>query len=471
MEDSKLILLLKTFDKEDWRWFRKFLLSPYFNSREELILLFDYLRKQAPDFGPLGLKKEKIFKKIFPKQPFNEKDLSYSMSYLLSLAEKFLMQRQFEDSPPNMNNHLLRSLVNRQLNKHYNFHFDKFEKQLQTYQTVHIDYYLQQYHLAEIAHTHFETQNLRQNDNQQLQETHRHLNQFYFLHLLKHSCELLTRKKAYGGEFQPLLTDSVIHFLQQQENIDPLLSIFLQIYTLLKEENPSSDFELLKTLLQQFEDKIPQSEKRFIFLHAINYCLLQINKNNQPNYYVEQSLELYLKGIKEGFLLNNGYLSPWTFKNVIRLGLNLKRYSFTEDFIQTYHKQLELEFQEDALHYNLANLYYQKKDYQTAQIHLIQVQFSDIFYTLGAKTMLLKIYYVQEEIEALFSLMASFSIYLRRNKKISSDYRATFSNFNSLLSQIVRAQKDKIPAIVEKINNTKQLTERKWLLEICNPSK
>ena len=60
MEGSKLIGLLKTFEKEDWTWFKKFLLSPYFNNREELIPFLDYLRGQAPEFKTKAIQKEKI---------------------------------------------------------------------------------------------------------------------------------------------------------------------------------------------------------------------------------------------------------------------------------------------------------------------------------------------------------------------------------------------------------------------------
>jgi len=160
-------------------------------------------------------------------------------------------------------------------------------------------------------------------------------------------------------------------------------------------------------------------------------------------------------------------LSPWTFKNVIRLGLNLKRYDWTEQFIQKYYKKLAPEFQEDAMHYNLADLYYRKKNYKIAQNHLQLVEYSDVFYNLDAKEMLLKIYYENNETESLFSLIASFSIYLRRNKKISMNVRDTYLNFATLLHQIVRTTKSKIPTIINKINQTKLVANRSWLLQIC----
>ena len=81
--------------------------------------------------------------------------------------------------------------------------------------------------------------------------------------------------------------------------------------------------------------------------------------------------------------------------------------------------------------------------------------------------MLLRIYYEINEGEALFALIASFSIYLRRNKKITKETREAYLNFTNILGRIVRATKYKYPAIIEKINETKRLYNRNWLLEIC----
>ena len=107
MQDSKLILLVKTFNKEDWRWFKKFLLSPYFNNREELLPFFDYLRSKSTNFETKSIKKEKVFQKLFPKEKYDEKKISYLMNYLLSAAERFLAQKKIETQSPLINNFLL----------------------------------------------------------------------------------------------------------------------------------------------------------------------------------------------------------------------------------------------------------------------------------------------------------------------------------------------------------------------------
>jgi len=471
MQNSKLIDLLKTFEKEDWRWFRKFLLSPYFNSREDLVPFFDYLRKCAPEFEEKAIRKEKVFKKVYPKQAYDEKQISYAMNFMLSQAERFLAQREIETKPPLVNNYLLQSLVDRNLDKHYKYQYEKSIKTLNKWKKESSDYYYFEFQMSKIANARFLSQKLRRYD-KNLENINESLDQLFALNKIKYSCEMLSRSQFLKSEYSPPSEEEIQRlFIIINKEKSPLTIIYLEIYQLLKEENSEQNFENLKQYLNDFRNDIPKSEKSDIYLHGINYCIAQINKKNNQKYYAEQLLNLYLTGIEQEFLLNNGYLTPSTLKNVVKLGLNLKKYDFTEEFIQKYYKKLEEEFQEDALHFNLADINYRRKNYQEAQIHLIQVQYSDVFYNLGAKAMLLKIYYETNEGEALFALIASFSIYLRRNKKIAKDTRDRYLNFTSILGKIVRAHKEKYPAIIEKINNTKQLNNRNWLLGICQPKR
>ena len=69
------------------------------------------------------------------------------------------------------------------------------------------------------------------------------------------------------------------------------------------------------------------------------------------------------------------------------------------------------------------------------------------------------------EEEALLSMLASFTIYLKRNKKVAPNIRQTYLNFTTLLYQLLRAKASKIGTIQEKIKNIPLLTDRQWLLK------
>lgn len=466
MIESKLIFLLKTFKKVEWRRFREFLASPYFNKRKDLIVFFNYLEATAPDFAAKKLQKEVVFKKLYPNKPYEDKQMRYLMNYTLKAAEQFLGHEKLGGIPL-MDNYILEELVDRKLEKHAKTYFEKISNNQNNIQEKSINYYYAKYKLADIANRHFNNKVLRKDD-ENLKKASDNFDLFYLAKKLKYSCEMLSRQKVYSTNYDLRFTNDIHDFLEKNDSVEePLIAIYSQIYAMQVKEDTAVRFEKLKELIYRYNEVIPTIEKRHIYLHAINYCSKQIKYNKRQNYYANECLNLYLDGINQEFMFVNQSLSPWTFKNVIRLGLNLKKYDWTEQFIQDYYKKLAKEFQEDALHYNLADLAYRRKNYKEAQYHLLLIEYSDAVYSLGAKEMLLKIYYENNEIESLFSLIASFSIYLRRNKKISNSFREPYLNFTTLLHQILKAKRSKIPSIIEKINNTELVTNRSWLLQIC----
>ena len=159
------------------------------------------------------------------------------------------------------------------------------------------------------------------------------------------------------------------------------------------------------------------------------------------------------------------------FKNVIKLGFNLKKYDWVEQFIRENNQYLEEQFRQNALHYNLADLYFQKSNFGEALLHLNQVEINEISYALGTREMLMRIYYETDEEEALISLIASFNIYLKRNKDLPSDVRKMYLNFCRIVGQILRRNPKKLKKIGEEIKNTKLLLAKNWLLEIYEKEK
>lgn len=466
MVNSKLILLLNTFETSDWRSFSEFLNSPYFNKNKEAIHLFDYLRRQAPAFESKKLKKELVYKKVYPKKEFDNKLLEDLIYHLLKQAENFLKINRLERDERTGNLLLLEELMERKLDKNYRTYYKKASKLVDKPVENDGKAYLFQYQLSDIARRNFIVQNKRTYD-PILERTLSDLDQFYFFAKLKSTCELLDWKNVVSVDVKVDFVEPIItHLLAQENSLHPIISIYLTVYHLLTKSNADDDFIQLRQLLKEHQSLLPDSEKSYLYLFGVNYCTLQMQKNNQVYYYVAQCLELYLEGVTQRFLYNNGHLTPWTFKNIVKLGFNLKKYEWTANFIQEYHTHLEENYQADAFHYNMADLNYRNKNHAQALTHLMQVQYSDIFYNLGAKTMLIKIYYETDEEEALLSMIASFTIYLKRNKKIAHNFRLTYLNFTNYLYKIIRTKPSKLPDILEEVKEVKLLANRRWLLSL-----
>ena len=96
MENNKLITLLKTLSKEEFRLFARFVRSPLHNRHEGVIRLFTYLREQIEGRkGPV--QQEKVMARLFPDQPEDVQQLHYLSSYLLKVAEEFLAWAEWKN--------------------------------------------------------------------------------------------------------------------------------------------------------------------------------------------------------------------------------------------------------------------------------------------------------------------------------------------------------------------------------------
>lgn len=461
MKNSKLIELLQTFDANEWRQFEAFVASPYFNSNENLIQLCNFLARYAPDFTSSALTKEKAHQAIFPGTPFDARQMGYLMNYMIQLAEEFIAVQYYRRQELRMKGDILTEYYRRELEKHYNFLYRKTREELDAAKPD-VGRYEMEYMLAEVASQHFIRQRVRSSD-PTLQNTVNALDELYFLRKLRYSIEMLNRQAIISANYELSFIDEVQRYLSARAERPPLIDIYLYIYLSLANDS-GEHFQKLIQLIETYSEHIEQKENRGIYLYAINFCARKIRQGKDE--YVPIVLNLYLRGIRDKSLFEDEYLSHWTYTNVVKLFLRQREFGQAEAFIKTYSDNLSPQSREDALHFNLAELYYQKKEYGEVLSHLSQLNFSDLFYHMGSRTVLIKTYYESDEIESLLSLLASFSNFLRRNKKIAPGLKKTYLNFCNLLFKALKNDPRKRGKVREEILHTQPLAERSWLLKV-----
>lgn len=461
MKSSKLIELLRTFDANEWRQFEAFVASPYFNRNEDLNRLCTFLGRFAPGFSAPGLTREKGHDAVFPGAPFDARQMGYLMNYLLQLAETFISVRHYQRQSLRVKGDILSEYSHRGLEKHYNFLYRKAKEELDAARSD-VSQFEFRHTLAEVASQHFIRQQVRSYD-PTLQNAVVALDELYFLQKLKYSIEMLNRQAIVSTTYELSFIDEVQNYLLALPERPPLIDIYFHIYLSLANDS-GEHFSRLIRLIETHSEFIEQAEKRVIYLYAINFCARKIRQGKDE--YVSIVLNLYLRGIRDKSLFEEEYLSHWTYTNVVKLFLRQKEFQQAETFIKAFSDNLSPQTRADALHFNLAELYYQKEDFGEVLSHLSKLNFSDLFYHMGSRTVLIKTYYENDEIESLLSLLASFSNFLRRNKKIAPGLKKTYLNFCNLLFKALKNDPRKRGKVREEILHTQPLAERSWLLKV-----
>lgn len=464
MANSKLVAVLAKLNKKEWLRLRDFVYSPYFNKRSEVCQLFDFFNEHKNELLKIAENKQHIYRYVFPNEPYNEKNLAYHFNYLLRLTEDFLTQEDLQEDTFYYNRNKLTMLLEKRLTKHFNFQFKKLNQQLEEETTRSTQYWRNRFLLAEMEAQAFMNKRQRQYD-KSFQRLSNSLDAYYFFEKLRYSCAMVNLEAIGSSKYNIQFIDEIIQHLGEREDIDFHLEIYLNIYQCLTEQEHDEAFNALKSLIFQHQKNLAKEEFREIVLFTINICARKIRQGFEE--YYEQALEFYLLGIQSRSLFAGDSLTHWTFNNVTKIALRLKRYEWLKAFIDENTRYLAPNVREESTNFSKAELAFSQKNYDEVLTHIAKFTFTDPQYFLGSRIMLLKSFYATQAFDSMSSQLASFIMFLRRNKKISADYKKTLLNFCSLLHLILRSQPDKKEKVVQKIKATKQKIEEPWLLQVA----
>ena len=465
MTKNKLFSFFLALERGEYRWFRDFIASPYFNKNDEVARLGNvYLDLAARDFPDSATDPKRIFKAAFPHLPYDEKRLIYLSSDLLRLGEQFLAQRAYEADETAADLYRLNACRQRKLEKSYRNNLGKLEKKWSGSDRLTLASLYQKFQFSLIQELHFAEQGERI-ASPFLQQTVDELDHFYFANKLRLSNAMLSTELTLNHtfDFRFVEADYLSRISELPEH--RLAALYATSFALLKTTNRE---DLLLGFLAQIRKNVEQlapEDIRELFYHGINYCVRQIRIGHRK--FADSLLVLYQTGLEDGFLIeDDGYLSPWNYKNIVKLGLSLRKFDWVESVVANYTDSLAPDSRSDARHFNLADLAYYRRNFSQAQHHLRQTEFTDIHYALGAKSMLLKIYYETAAEEALLSLLFSFRLFLIRNKLVGQATKDAYLNFIRLLKKLVSTVGlQKLQKVLNSVNTTTNLSDRSWLLK------
>lgn len=464
MKKSKLVHSLRTCSPKELTALKRFVASPYFNRQTELSQLLAYLLGYWPHFEADALQKTHVFEAIWPNLAFDGKRFRYFITALEKLVERFWAIQKMEQTGHAAQLALLESASARGAGKVYK-QANRRLKALTEVQgeATESSYFLEHFQWSETNQRHFARAQERRYDDS-IQHQSNYLDRYYFLEKLKLACAMLDRRAVVAGTYEIGISAAWSKHLTEQSCFDePLIRLYYETWLCLQDEQQEAHFHAFKARLEAHDQMIALNELRNLYHMAINYCARKIRQGQEA--YIATALDLYLNGLQKDILLHNGELSPWAFTNIVKLAMRLQRYEWGEAFLHEYAPKLPAASRENALRYNLAELFYYTGRRAEAQQQLQQVAFSDLNYYLGARVLLAKLYYEEGAEEALLSLIASFIIFLKRNRKISTNLKHTYLNFCDILFQLVRRSPKKLPNLGERIQQNPLLTDRNWLLE------
>ncbi len=465
MKNSKLVKMLGQLSKVELNHFRDFVYSPFYNKNPRVTELFRLLAAAYPRFRAEAVDRHVLHEKIFGNRPYNEQSLRYLMSDLTSLMEDFLAWEALKRQPVLKEHLLLGALAGYKLEDQSSRHLKAEDKWLVNYPYEDDRYYYYQF-LHQLDLFNFTPQKRDITLEKNLQSVHRYLDIFYIINKLRYSAELINLTNLLAGESKPLLLNEILDYLAQNPQDDiPAISLYHKIILTLLEDQEESHYRDLIECLERYEQNLPPELLNEMYVYARNYCTKKINQGNRQ--YLQEIFSLYRKLLVTGLILEDGYLSQWDYKNIVAVGLRLKDYEWVGRFIREYREKLPPADRDNAYTYNLALYHYYRGEYgQTLEL-LRNVEFTDVYYHLDSKSLLLKTYYELQETEPLQSLIDAFYIYLKRNRLISKYQLKSYTNFLNLARRLVRLRfrhRGDPTALEAEVRASRHVPNSTWLL-------
>ncbi len=464
MNNSKLVKVFFSLSNKERKDFSLFVRSPYFNRREEVIKLFDYLLENKA-YSEAFFGKERAWKYIYPGLRYKDNEMRYIMSFLLKTLKDFLIQRQLMENASYSKILLCRALRERGIDKLFereiNLAMEWQDKQPFRNAHYHFNNYLLHVERVEA----YPSQKVRSQD-PLLQKSIDELTQFYISDILRQSCSALSVQAMMQKDYSLNFLNEVLDHVEENDYSDkPAIQIYFHGYKALSDLDDEKHFNNLKLLLEKHWAKFPAAESRSLYLLAINCCIKRANLGKAK--YKWECFELYKSGLENKAILENGELSTFTFTNVSRLGLALKEFEWVAQFLNIFKTYLPTSERDNTYNYILALLYFQKQDYNNAMELLQKVNLKDVFNNLDARRMLLRIYYELGEFKALDSLLDSFKVYLGRQKNIGY-HKDNYANLIRFVKKMLRtnlSDKEAKSKLVTEVEATSSVAEKSWLLE------
>ncbi|MDQ3142392.1 MAG: hypothetical protein M3Q56_09130 [Bacteroidota bacterium] len=471
MKETKVYALLSSLTVIELNRFRRFLESPYFNRNEQILALFYALETHIRAENEEDLTKEILWPFIYKEDIYDDRRFRKLCTDLLDLGEEYLAQEAYNENPLHQANYLLEAVHRKQIERMYNSATSSAKSLSQRQNLKPASYYYYQY---EIEKNLYKLQNIEVNraskENIQkinLETIVSNLDYFYISEKLKYYCTLLSWSKIIALDKNILFIDEIIQIATQDEfkNIPPI-AIYLKIYyTNVEFENENHFFDL-KVLISNYIDLFPIEEAKDIMDSAINYSIQKSNKGESK--YLVQLFELYKSSIEKEIIFVNNQITPWSFKNIVTAALRLNEFSWVEDFISKYSSRINKSYRHNAYNYNLANLFFYKKEFSKVIPLLQKVEYDEVYYSLSAKCMLLATYYELDEYNALSSFGDSFKLYIGRNKNVAESKKVFYLNLIKFTKKLYDAKLSdntyllKLKSDITKAND---VFSKEWLLE------
>lgn len=460
MKTPDLWLLVKSLEGKDHTRIRKFLASPYFNSDEKHVKLFEAVLEQVKE---ARWDREALDAIIFPYKPFSYTRITNLISDLKRLLENFFIQEELKKQTFSSEFLLMQAMQEKALPKFVGQSEERIKKQIEedTFRTE--DFYLQSFLLEDQAYK-FSQIEAKGKGSDLVGKKIKSLHLFYVMAMIRAVCQDLNQRANKGTQSKTSHRFFIQYILANHQlySHEPLLRLYILILRTLVEPANIQPLEKLTEALAATENRISRQEFWGIFTYV------QANNRRSTG---EQAIKtqkllfnLYVSFMDipdENWAIAEDFLSEEDGLEFLALSVEYQREQLSEKFISDYNLYNKANEGAQARAFYQAYFLCKVKHKRKESLKIMQAHdFDQSPFVKAAPLLLTELYYEGYEDQAIEKLWEEVKRKLKKDKRFTSTEREMYLGLKKKIQQLLKLRQQASvsrPAVFE--NNRRKLVE------------
>ena len=482
MQNTKLVTLLRTFDKKELKEFEKFVASPFHSGSRDLMPLLTEIKKYYPKFDNPRFTGEEVFQRAFKGKKFDEGYFRKMLSFLYKMGEDFLVELELREKHTERDLLLLKQFRRREMESAFIGLAESIDKELKLK-----DYRLEDYFSNRLRYImeRFEFYYEFKADYKKavsLASDHLESATGQFIHLLlKGFVARDVSERAYSVRFNSDLLDPLEKSFNLKEFFDlagnnEIINLLLADYYIERAFLESESPEILDKAIDVFlanVDKLSQSSKYTYFrdlLGAVTAHIFVSETGEQRQNLRSKYFELTKLKIEHNALLptDKKYLSMVEYIGILKNALSRREFEWTENFITGYNNLIETPHRKNIKEYSFAMLMFSKGEHEKSLEHLALIKPTTDYIKYDVRELSMVLFYELGLGEEARYTINNTQRYYDTNKELGSAMKRNGLNFlryyKLLINYMDDGDKETIEMNFPKLKEEKIITGKPWLM-------
>jgi len=470
MHNSKLIKLFKGLSRSELLEFGRYIKTPFLNRDDNLVKLYDYIKKYSPKYDSPKLEKEYFLKKVSKNQQVKDRQVHDWMSDLTRKLEDYLIYAELQKRPLSRDFALLDAMKYRRMDELFFRSIKSMRNKLDSSPERDMFYYFNQWRLGHEAYF-YGVLPQKYKEEKNIIRMMTDMDKFFCAAKLRYSAEIMALDTKYAIGQIALLPEVLKETRKSEFRKNKLFKIYeltLDLYY----DDKNETYDRLEKLVFEHLHLGNSAEKFSLLNFLLTHAGRRLGEGRER--YRQKVFDWYVYNIDNRLIIKDGYIPAPHFLNAMYLATALREAEWLEKFIEEYTGFLNDDVSENIELLAEAYLLFAKQQYNTCLRTLMQISGGDFTYPLNVRTLIIQCYYELRDMEFITIECTNFNRYLNRNEEVSSYMKDTIKEFIRFVRLLCDAPYKKEltrEGMLKKLDKAKSVQVKPWLIEKINELK